>query len=163
MQSLSLNDLLYVLDQDDIDDGKAEDLRAAIISKVDACAVVRAEMEDEAARMRKFAKDFTDAARAAEARLERFMGYVTYAMESKGFDKLPGEKFQVALAETPGRVEIAHEPTSEDLECFPNLVRMKLEWDKSAVKDALIAGSDLRFAQIVREKYAKFGVKRGNK
>jgi hypothetical protein len=40
---------------------------------------------------------------------------------------------------------------------------MKLEWDKSAVKDALIAGSDLRFAQIVREKYAKFGVKRGNK
>lgn len=162
MFSQSLKDLLFILDQEKIPESDAELIKSAIIQKVDNCAIVEREMEDEVKRLRSIAREFGEAAKAAENRLARFMEYVRWAMEQNGFEKLPGEKFLCEIRENPARVMIEHEPTSFDAEAYPDLVRLKYEWDKNAIK-ASIHERDIPFARLVREKRAVFGINRGKK
>jgi hypothetical protein len=160
----NLQDLLFILDQEEVPEADAELLRSAILQKVDNCALVKREMEDEAARLRGIAKEFTEAARASEKRQERFLAYVRRAMESQGYEKLPGTQYQLELRTGPEKLEIEREPTIDDYSDFPAFVRDRYEWNKSAIKLAISDEShDIPFARIVREKFLSFSIRKGAK
>ena len=158
----SLNDLLFILDQDKVPADEAELLKSAILIKVDNCAIVKREMEDEAARLRGIAKEFAEAARVSERRLDRFMAYVKMAMESQGFEKLPGNNFQAVLKLGPEKIEMDQEATEDDWCDYPDFVKCEYKWIKAAIKDAISQEThDIPFARVVREKYVQFAIRKG--
>lgn len=160
MNYLSLNGVLAYLDRDDLDESEQLALRSTILEKVDEYAVFERQLCDEVKRLREIAKEFTEAARVSEKRLERFHEHVKYVMEANGFEKLPGAKFEVQLRENPPKVIVDQEPTSFDAEAYPSLVRTKWEWNKSVIKD-MLAERDIPFARLVRERRAVFAVRKG--
>ena len=131
--------------------------------KVDGCAQWIDKLADDAKRAREYARKFGEAARQIEAQIERFESYVLRAMKKNGFEKLPGEAFQVSLRKSSS-IATTRQPTADDaLSDLGRFVRTKItyEWDKAAIKDALKAGNDLDFAHVDQSTSVQFSIRKG--
>jgi hypothetical protein len=159
MEKSTLHQLLIYLDQEEISEDGVKATIEALTSKVDGCALFESELRAEIDRLKEIVREFHDAQKAAEKRLERFREYLVYTMTVNSFDKVPGELFSLVLIENPPKVEIKGEPSVFDAEAYPDFVRVRYEWNKSAIKEA-IETREVPFARIVREKRPKFSVKR---
>lgn len=157
----TLYGLIERLDDDVMTEAEAKELRADIESKVDSYAEVRSMLESEVERIQRIAKEFAQEAKAAEARLKRFNDRVLFLMETNGLEKLPGTKWQLAQRLNPESVVVDGEPTEFDQDLYPELVKIKREWSKTAIKAALSEGVDLSFAKVVRTKRVEFKVRKG--
>lgn len=148
--------LMYTLDEIKI-------LMDFMIQKVDGCAQYADTLEDHAARARDYARKFTDIARQCEARYEKFLSYIKQAMERHGFEKLPGDAFQVAIRQNPVAVITYRSPTADDaLSELERYIKTKIsyEWDKTAIKEAMKAGITLDFANLETTTRAAFSVRK---
>jgi hypothetical protein len=155
----SLNDLMTRLEQDYLTQEEADDLYRLIAAKVDGCAEFVSKLDFEAKRLKGVAKEFSEAAKAEEAKLERFRKYVVFCLGKAGDDRIDGERFTLKLKENPGRLELSEEPDPADATAWPELVRIKYEWDKEAIKRKLNY-LDIPFARIIRDKKPIFEPKR---
>lgn len=139
-----------------------EILGRALVEQTDQICFDRDAVEDEIARQRRYAKEHSSLAKALEDRLESLDNYVSKFMSHGKFQKLTGEKRQITLRLSERLIEPIKPPTKEDAEHTPEFVRVKLEWDKVAIKKALNDGTyPLTNARIEERLNPQFGPKRG--
>jgi len=170
-ENMTFSDILTALDYNDncveLDKCLTESEVSLIVDllprKVDGCAQWVDKLEDDAKRAREYAKKFSEAAKQIDARQERFLGYVKNALESKGFEKMPGEAFTVALKKNPPSVVTNREPTADEALLLDKYVRTTIDysWIKTEIKESLKAGEVLDFAELQQTTKAVFGIKKG--
>jgi hypothetical protein len=135
----------------------AEQLRA----KPDGIRYVVDELTDQAKRHRDYAREHSEAARTAEARVEKLKAYVSWAMRHFGFEKLTGEQWQISLTRSES-VDIAVTPDENTWRNAPEFVRAKFEWSLSAIKTSLKEGTfPFTFATITEKFSPRFTAAKG--
>jgi hypothetical protein len=170
-EKMTFEAIIYALNWNDnnpdpsgcFSDGELEVVVNQLPQKVDGCAQWVDKLADDAKRAREYARKFTEAARQIEAQADRFEGYVLRAMKKNGFEKLPGEAFQVSIRKSSS-VSTTRSPTADDaLSDLGRFIRTKIayEWDKAAIKDALKAGNELDFAHVDQSTSVQFSIRKG--
>ena len=157
----TLYGLIERLDDDVMTEQQAVELRKDLEQKVDAYAEVQTKLAAEALRLADIANEFQEEAKAAEARLKKFNQRLLYVLETNELEKLPGTRWQLATRLNRESVVIDGEPTEFDAELYPELVKIKREWSKTAIKAAINEGNDVKFARLVRTKRIEFKVRKG--
>jgi len=112
------------------------ELGATLAQKVDGYRTVLTKMEAEETRLRAEADAFLKPARALAKAQDRLKEAMAYHMQANSFTRIPGEKFRVDLKESKS-VEAPAACTEKDQWDYPDFVRVKVEWNKSALKAAL--------------------------
>jgi hypothetical protein len=132
-------------------------------TKVDGCAQWLAKLYDDAKRARNYAKQFSEGARQIEAEAERLESYLLRAMEKNGFERLPGDAFQISLR-TSTSVETTRPATADDaLSDHENVTRTEItySWDKPALAKAMKSGKTFDFATLKTHKNVNFSIRKG--
>lgn len=122
-----------------------------IIDKLDAQAAYLKAREDEYAQAR----------RVVENNLRRIRDNLVRSMQTFGFDQFAGQTFTVRLAKAPPSVEVSGDCDAAMKIRWPDYVRVKYEWDKTALRDALKSGSDpdvTNVAALKENVYPRFSV-----
>jgi len=138
-------------------------LKNQLLTKVDGCAEWLDKLDDEAKRAREYSRKFADHGRKKEAEAERFRSYILHAMEKNGFEKLPGEAFQVSIR-TSTSVEVSRPATAEDaLSDNDEVTRTEItySWDKPALAKAMKSGRTFDFAALKTNKNINFSIRKG--
>lgn len=143
LQPKTLADILDLLEA--VDQGlvavtpeKQAELGALLVAKIDNTAEVIQELESQEERLRAAAKKLTDGARQVASRIERIKSYMSFHMQANSFQQIPGEVWKARL-NTALAVEPKREPNHVDYAEMPQFVRVKWEWKKKELKDALEA------------------------
>lgn len=159
----AFQEMLDLLDRFDAGEAIAPEIIVAIgkqiVSKVDAIRFAIDDLYGRAEIQRKYSREFAEEARILESKAERLRFRVASAMESSGIDKIPGEKFTMSFKKS-FETEIIEKVTDAWREKFPHFVRAKYEWDKEAIRPALDAGEKFMFADLKKNIYPAFSVKR---
>lgn len=111
--------------------------------KVDAVLAFAAERSAESLMAGTEAKRLTARAKSADAHAERLRAYVLSCMGEAGVQRVDGARFKAALVPTPGRVVVTDEKALP-----PELLRTTTEPNKTAIKDALLAGEQVPGAHM---------------
>ena len=133
---------LDAVDQGLVPEATAEDqahVGALLTAKIDNTADVDRQLEWDEKRLRDAADQLLDGARKIAARRERISQYIAYHMQAKGFTQLPGELWRAKLNTGISAAPKSKKPAKADVENTPRFVRVKYEWDKTALKKALEA------------------------
>jgi hypothetical protein len=138
------------------DEGMAIDFDPAQVvgdlkDKVDAVKSVIDRMEFQAEWARQKADPFMKAAYSLEKKVERLKEYVRYSMEKNGFQELPGNTFRAQLQKNAPSLEVTQpECSAIDYSKWPNYCKQirYYEWDKAAIKSALLDKAELPFAKL---------------
>lgn len=128
--------------------------------KVDSYKYVLDKLEVQSIYLKKREEEVEKARKAIEANIKRIKEHLIKSLRENGFDKFTGNEYVVKLQRAAPAVEIKAEPTAALKIRYPDLIRTKYEWDKTAVKDRLKEG-DPAVAELagVRETfYAKFSL-----
>lgn len=110
-----------------------------LTTKIDSIGGLLDEWEERAEGLKAAAKKRTEKAKRWEAKRERLLGYVQMCMERDGFDKLPGKEYAAKLTSSETLVSLK-EPDALIRSKFPDLVRVKYEWNKTPAKKLLKNG-----------------------
>lgn len=90
---------------------------------------------------------------------ERLKSYARHCVEQSGGDELPGNDFRIVLQSAQPSVRLTKEAvTAQDYLEHPTLVRQiprKYEPDKAAIREALEAGVEVPFAELVPSTYVR--------
>lgn len=148
MNSLSLKDLLANVDQDGRTTEGKKAVRAAILSEVDKFASAEQELKEKAAALRDQARLITEEARRIDTEREKLIGAVKETMEKEGFQKLPGQLYEIVLKPCAPRLLVDKQPTEFDAEAYPYLVRQSWEWDANRLKAMIQTGSTISWARL---------------
>jgi hypothetical protein len=105
------------------------------------------------------AKEFIEAKAAAESNAMRLENLMLYAMNKNQFEKLSGNDFVVSIRKSQ-QVKANVEATQMTYLEHPELHRVKYEFDKVAIKEALKAGFPVPFAEMVENQSLQFKVKK---
>lgn len=157
-KEMTLNEILTTFDTIDDPDAapltpvQLEALQNALLDKVDAIKFVLDSWTDIANRHNEYAKDHLEKKRAYEKRVDRLKEYVVYAMRRNDFEKIAGEEWKVSVRRSEV-IETTGDPTEAYAELYPDLVRHKIEWNKSEIKSLAKLGHKFPFAEI-RENYS---------
>jgi hypothetical protein len=132
---------------------------ALLVAKIDNTKGVIDELEFQAERLRKAAKELSDGARQVANRVDRIKGYIAHHMQANGFPQLPGECWKVKLTTGLG-VEPKRDAGERD---DPRFIRVKYEWNKSALKAALesLDPVAMEVAELKSSTSVSFGVNKG--
>lgn len=129
--------------------------------KVDAIKTVIDRLEFQAEWAKQQAAPFMEVYYAVQKNVERLKEYVRYSMEKNGFQELPGNKYRVQLQDNPPALEITRpEATAMDYQKYPSYCKQIrfYEWDKPAIKAALLDKHEFPFAKLSRGKHCRFYV-----
>jgi len=137
-QDMSLDEILKTLEH--VDSGEVEYaeeetnlLQENLLRKVDAIKFRIDQWEKESERFYSYVKEFTDAKKAVDAKKKRLLDYVTFSMKARKFEKIPGEKFLLALRNSkrliPSDVEV--DPTL--FREYPDLIKRTYAISKEAL------------------------------
>lgn len=167
-KSLTLNQLLMKLTEADDDlaefDFTAEaDLIEAGRVKVDNYKYVLDKLEALEAVYDKWLKEYQAAKRTVAANRERLAKHLVAVLQQNGFDRFPGNQFQVAVQRATPAVELkVSEPNPQLKIKYPDYIRVKYEWDKTAIRDGLKTGdtSAAELAALKETFYARFSIKK---
>jgi hypothetical protein len=137
-----------------------QQLRSLLLRKVDNLRMVTREWEDAAKRHADFARDHSDKKKVYENKVERLNSYIVYAMQSGGFDVLPGNECVVKLSRSE-RTETLQPATEEHLKSYPSFVKQKIDfvWIKDPIKKAIRDGATFDFAKVTEHFEPKFDLK----
>ncbi len=113
------------------------EIGALLVAKIDNTAEVIGELESQEDRLRAAAKKLSEGARQVAARIDRIKHYMSFHMQTNGFQQIPGECWKARL-NTSLSVEPKRDPTIDDAK-QEGFVRIKYEWDKKRLKTALEA------------------------
>ncbi len=135
---------------------------ALLAAKVDGTKDFIDELEYQAERLRVAAAQLAEGKRQVLARVDRLKSYMAHHMCEKAFQQIPGDVWKVRLTGSEA-VETEVEPDAEYARLVPELVRVKYEWNKSALKKALESGDAeaAAIAKLVASKSVQFSVNKG--
>lgn len=111
-------------------------LGSMLAEKVDAYHTVLSKMAAEEKRLREEAESFLKPARALASAQERLKQSMSFVMMENKYLRIPGDKYRVELKESKS-VSCPLDPTKDDQWVYPDFVRVKFEWDKKALREAL--------------------------
>ncbi len=159
--ALTLDQLLSLLsnlDQDQAIEFEPDQVIGDLREKVDAIRTVQQRLRMEEERLRENAAELTRAAQAVKSNRERLDSYVVYAMQSNGFDKVPGKYWRMQKQRTAPSVITDHEPGPDDALRFGEFVERQVtyKWNKPLIKGALESGSPLDFAALKENTTVRF-------
>lgn len=151
----------------DYDDADEIDLLAhleaveATKDKVDAYKTVIDQLGLQADFWREKSNEALKAARRAEATVERIKARMISTLQSFETPELVGNQYRVKLSFAP-KVEIKREPQPSDLLNHDELLRTKLEWNKTKILEAAKADSSTveDFASLVSSPSLRFSYAR---
>lgn len=147
MNQVVLKDLLANVDQEKAKADMLQD-RIGILTEVDKCASFEQELKEKAAALRDQAKLIMEEARRIEMQREELIGEVRSAMEKEGFQKLPGNLYEIVLKPCQPKLIVDKQPNEFDAEAYPYLVRPSFEWDINKLKAMIAMGSTISWARL---------------
>lgn len=135
-------------------------VKEQIPQKVDATFHFLDSLEIRIEQLRFKARAMYETARILENKHESVREYLGSKMVEHGFEKLPGNEYDMGVKTSPSVHVMPVEFTPAFISQFGKYIRVKYEISKEAVKDALDAGETLPFATIEKTHRAKFSVRR---
>lgn len=164
----SLNQLLMKLTEADdelaeFDFTKEQDLIEQGRVKIDNYKFILDKLDALEAVYEKWIREYTVAKKSVAANRDRLAKHLVWTMQQNGFDKFAGHRYQVSVQRASPAVELKiSEPNLQHKIMYPDYIRVKYEWDKAAIRDALKAGSEdaEKIAQLKDSFYAKFSVRK---
>lgn len=157
----TMAEILDLMDQHDsclinLTDEDCQNLASFLMDKVDRIAYVKDKMEvmiDYFAAKEKEAKKIRT---ALENALDNLRKYIAFNMQNKGFEKLPGNDYQITLSKNEQVQFVAAKPTPNEDDVIKflqyNMTRTRHEWSKTEVKKAL----EGKHGSVIAEEVAKF-------
>jgi hypothetical protein len=153
LRLIDMTRMMQEMDEDILDaEIDPQDLVEGLAHKIDSIGGLLDEWRAKAVALREREKVLADKRRRWERKVEQLEGYVQFAMERDGFDKLPGKEYAATIRRSES-IELLKEPSALVRSQFPDLIRVKYEWEKRACKEALKDGR-------LSEEYAKITVNR---
>ena len=135
-------------------------LVSEIKSKVDSIHEVLSIFKSEAERLKGIAAKFSASQKACDNAHDRLLDFTKYAMESQGFDRLPGEIFSLQVVKRKA-VKILRQPTYEDMFTLGEFIETSLKWKVTDLKSAF--KTDETLSALCKEdesSYLKFTVRK---
>jgi hypothetical protein len=130
-----------------------EDLK----TKVDNIYSLRCALENAADAMDARIRRMQEVKNAIASNMKRLDAMVIWNMEQNGSEKIPGNDVRITLTKTSVCEPLTPAPQMEDCAAFPQYVRTKMEWNKTAIKNAWKEGLDVSsVAEIVSNPHVKF-------
>lgn len=130
--------------------------------KVDGIKAKIDEWDAEIERLNHWENQISARRRVYANAIERLTNYVQFQMTQHGYEKLPGEIWEIKWRKNPPRVDV-HVPADAN-QFLRHRAFVKQEtsykWDKNKLKEALKAGQTFDFAELVQESKITFGVKK---
>lgn len=133
----ALDDGLVALD---LDECRVLAERAEI--KVDAYRGVLDQIEARSEAIGRAIKELQAAKKSLDTKANGLLQLLTFHMQSKGFEKLPGQAYEVTLRKSES-VEIDEafdRPDSSLYRTYSDFIRRTYEWDKKALNDGIKSG-----------------------
>jgi electron transfer flavoprotein alpha subunit len=166
----TLREILQALDDNDsgvIELSKEQmvELGSRLAAKIDAYRYIEDQAEADMKRLTATAKKFTAAKKQTEKAVKNLKTLLIYYMRSKEFREIPGNDW-IAKLSTSQKVRVKKgEPTANDVMSHEKFVRIKYEWDKDALGEALKAGDETAklIAEFEESYSAKFNVRKALK
>lgn len=164
----SLDSLLGLLNA--ADDGLLEielDEHLALIEqgkiKVDSYKYLIDKLESQADMMKKYKDDYAAQEKSLRNKRKRLLDHLLFSMHKNGFDKFPGNQFEVGIRKARPSVEMKLEASAIMKAKYPDLVRTEYSWDKNKITEKLkLDDPDVRNLASFKESfYAKFNIKKG--
>lgn len=147
-----------------LNEDQAKALVADLAEKVDAYKYVDEKFESEIARLASRIADFQEHKKALESNRKRLRELMLFHMESKGFEKLPGNAYSVSKVMRRDIELTLGDPTPELYRKFPDLIKRSYAWNNSAVKAAIKANPDdieiQSFGREIKTSFIKFSVRK---
>jgi len=130
-----LEDSMERLSAAEIEAMRAEidDAKYLLECKVDAYQRVVSHYENEAARLKAQAAEFSKAQKSMESKARQVEGLMIYHMKRNEYEKLPGDKYTAVLKQSK-RTYIEREPSAYDMADFDSAVNVKLSWNITNAK-----------------------------
>lgn len=92
-----------------------------------------------------------------ESNRKRLDAILIWNMETHGAEKIPGNEVRAQLQYTQVCEPLSPSPQLADCALWPQFVRTKYEWDKSAIKDAYKKGDDVgAVADVKKNPHVRF-------
>lgn len=165
----TLGQILKLLTESDsalvnLDAQQLEQLGTMLADKVDAYKYVQEKIEAEVARLDARIKEFQQAKKSVTKAYERLKELLAFHMKSKGFPRLPGMDYVARLGSSKSVKMRRDDVSSLDVLNYTGFVRVKYEWDKTAIKAAL-ENKDPKaaeIAEIVESPWVTFDVNKGD-
>lgn len=125
------------------------ELQSTLQDKLNNSAYVIAELEASASALRDEAKRLTERAKHFESNADKLKNLMAFALSESGEEKIKTERFTFSFRKSE-QVEIDPIITPDDMD--RRYVRIKREFDKAKIKDALKKGEIVEGAHIVEKR-----------
>ena len=160
MEKMTFNQLLTTLQNIDnelieVSFEEHKELAENLKDKIDALAVVKANMESRIAYHKEIIDEHTDIKRRLEKSLDRLKDYVKYAMNLAESKKEIGCKYQVHIVESSKVNTISEEAIFAK---FPEVINRKFVFDKKGIKDDIEKYSEI--AELEKSQSVRFSVRK---
>jgi hypothetical protein len=130
---------------------EAESIIDGIADKIDRIYGFKGALENAAAALDAQMKRVKESRDAIESNLKRLDSILIWNMQNHAAEKIPGNDVRAQLQYTQVCEPISPTPQLADCALFPQYVRTKLEWDKTAIKNDHKAGRDIGAVAEVRK------------
>jgi len=141
-----------------------ESIVLALSTKVDSLHYIDEKFESEVVRVSKRIEELQTAKRVLENNKKRLRELVVFHMKQNGFERLPGENYQVALIKRKSiEYSIDDKPSDEMIFDRPEFIRTSYAWNKDAISAAIKADPETYaiFGRLVEKEFLKFSIRRG--
>lgn len=129
--------------------------------KVDNYKYILDKLEVQAIFLEKRREEIQKSLQVINNNIKRIKEHLIYALRSNGFEKFTGHEYVVSVRKAAPAVEVKAEPTVAMKIKYPDYIKTKYEWDKTALKEAVKRGDDPELAELagLRETfYPKFSI-----
>jgi hypothetical protein len=130
---------------------EAESIIEDIAAKIDRIHGFKGALENAAAALDVQMKRVKESRDAIESNLRRLDAILIWNMQNHAAEKIPGNEVRAQLQYTQVCEPLSPSPQLADCALFPQYVRTKLEWNKSAIKADHKAGRDVGAIAEVRK------------
>lgn len=163
----TLLQLLMALTESDAELEADFDMQAELLEggrvKVDNYKYLADKLELHAQFLKKREEEYKASRQAVEKNRERLMKHLLYSMQTAGFDQFAGNEYRVKVTKAAPSIELkVSEPTVGLKIRYDKFVRVKYEWDRVALREAIIAGDEsvLDLATLKQTFYPRFSIKK---
>jgi hypothetical protein len=127
------------------------ELEEGIEKKVDNIAKLVKSLSSQEDALSNEIKNLQTKKKAIESRIEAIKGFVKFVYLKRGYNKLEGQLFNIALQNSPPSLELKLDPLFLPAE----YQKVKIEADNAKIKEDLKAGKELSFAQLVSDTHIR--------
>ena len=153
----------------EVDEGMVElsnadldDVFTSIKDKVDGIREMLSRLESEEERLDKIAKQFASKKKAISNSKARLKEYCVYILEKNETPQLFGHLWDMKIRKSEA-IEVAGTPSASHALRYPDLVRTKVEWDKTGIKERVKKGEALDFAKLKENLSVSFTIHKESK